>query len=89
MKEWKRDAFVCLKQTAGQYFDVLCFITVSLLCALCLLPAEVSGSSQLLVQCATYCKHGGKVHVRAPDACLFVQLHASCFRAATLNVFRK
>lgn len=40
-------------------------------CAFCLLPAaETSGWSQLLVQCATYWKSRGKVHVHAPDVCV-------------------
>ena len=78
METW---CFCLLENNCWSVFDVLCFIVV----CLCLLPAEMSSWSQLLVQCATYWKLRGKVHVHVLNVCLFVQLHASCFRAMTLK----
>lgn len=61
------EAFVCLKTTAGQFLTCCAFLLLYVCrvrsCAFCLLPAEMSGWSQLLVQCATCCKLRGKVHV--------------------------
>lgn len=98
MKEWKRDAFfLCLlekkkrkKENCWSVFDVLCSITVCL-CHLCafalLLPAEMSGWSQVLVQCATYCNLRGKVHVHV---CFYL---SGCMLLALglqfLSAFRK
>lgn len=78
VKEWKRDAFFCVclleknkTKNCWSVFDVLCSITVCLchLCAFALLPAEMSGWSQVLVQCATYCSLRGKVHVHVCFIC--------------------
>lgn len=66
METW---CFCLLETTAGQYLTCCALsLCVSLLCALmclCLLPAEMSSWSQLLVQCATYCTLRGNVPVHA------------------------
>lgn len=66
------------KTNCWSVFDMLCFITVSC-CFVCthvsfaFHPAEMPGWSLLLVQCATYCKLRGKVHVHVSlCVCLFV-----------------
>lgn len=87
------EAFVCLNTTAGQFLTCCAFLLLYVCrvhsCAFCLLPAETSGWSQLLVQCATCCKLTGKVHVHAPVCVFTCPVHASCFRATAPKVLRK